>query len=112
MHCLAEGSVLRTRHSTVQSKQVPGMIVLECRGRLVSEQNIASAHLQDQDADSQDAADAGPDAVLAGHALRAQDEVDDCQEDLHRRGLRAPIKCHQRALCFVTCQARLQLYML
>lgn len=41
-------------------------------------------HLQDEDADRKNAAHAGPDAVLAGHALRAQDQVDDGQEDLHR----------------------------
>jgi hypothetical protein len=47
------------------------------------------AHLEHQDADCEGAANAGLEAVLAGHALRAKDEVDDGQEHLHCRCLHA-----------------------
>ena len=57
------------------------------------------AHLEHQDADCEGAANAGLEAVLAGHALRAQDEVDDGQEHLHRRCLHAHSKLSvQRAM--------------
>ena len=52
--------------------------------------NLTVAHLQDEDGDGEGDANTGRQPGRAGRALGAQYEVDDCQEHLHRRGLRNP----------------------